>query len=171
MHAFLRIAVAAAFGAVALNGGAGAQQIPAPKTRPILEITGTVENSNTASGTIALDREGLATLGVSTVQTSTPWTDGRPVFEGVLMRDLLKRVGAKGDTITVVALNGYKVVLPVADFEKYPVLLAYKMDGEVLKVRDKGPLWIIYPQDDYTELKDQSVHRKWAWQIKEFRLE
>jgi hypothetical protein len=171
MQAFLRIAAAAAFGAVALTGGAGAQQIPPPKTRPILEITGAVQNPNTPSGTVALDRETLATFGVNTLQTSTPWTDGQPVFEGVLMRDLLKRVGAKGETITVVALNDYKVILPVADFEKYPVLLAYKMNGEVLKVRDKGPLWIIYPQDDYSELKDQSVHRKWAWQIKEFRLD
>jgi hypothetical protein len=105
------------------------------------------------------------------VQTSTPWTDGRPVFEGVLMSELLKRVGAKGESITAVALNDYKVTLPVSDFEKYPIILAFKMDGQVLKVRDKGPLWIIYPQDEFSELRDKSVHQKWIWQIKEFEVD
>jgi hypothetical protein len=161
----------AMFVTLTLATTASAETLPAPEGRPFLEITGKISAVNASEQTARFDRALLESLGTTTLQTSTPWTDGRPVFEGVLMRDLLKRVGARGETVTVVALNDYKVTLPVADFEKYPVLLAYKMNGEALKVRDKGPLWIIYPQDDYTELKDRSVHRKWAWQIKEFRVE
>ena len=58
-----------------------------------------------------------------------------------------------------------------ADFARFGVILALKRDGEYMPVRDKGPLWIIYPQDEYSELRDKSVHQKWIWQIKEFEVE
>jgi hypothetical protein len=44
------------------------------------------------------------------------------------------------------------------------------MDGEILKVREKGPLWIIYPQDDHPELQNKQTQAKWVWQIKEIRV-
>lgn len=169
-----RILLAAAgMAAWLLTAGAGAhaEGLPSPRNKPILEIRGHISITNTPEHTAVFDREMLEQIGVKTVQTSTPWTDGRPVFEGVLMRELLKRVGAKGENITAVALNDYKVTLPISDFEKYPIILAYKMDGQVLKVRDKGPLWIIYPQDEFSELRDKSVHQKWIWQIKEFEVD
>jgi hypothetical protein len=46
------------------------------------------------------------------------------------------------------------------------VLLAWSMDGEELKVRDKGPIWIIYPQDDFAELRTEETKNKWIWQLK-----
>jgi hypothetical protein len=171
MHRLMRVVAAGAIGILALGGGARAEGLPTPHNKPILEIKGQISIANTPENTALFDREMLEKLGVTKVQTSTPWTDGRPVFEGVLMRELLKRVGASGHNITAVALNDYKVTLPISDFEKYPIILAYKMDGQVLKVRDKGPLWIIYPQDEFSELRDKSVHQKWIWQIKEFEVD
>jgi hypothetical protein len=55
----------------------------------------------------------------------------------------------------------------MADFAKYPVLLAYSMDGKALTARDKGPLWIVYPRDDYPEIKDPLLDSRWVWQLKE----
>jgi hypothetical protein len=37
-------------------------------------------------------------------------------------------------------------------------------------VRDKGPLWIIYPQDDFPALNNKESQSKWAWQVKEIRV-
>lgn len=150
---------------------ASAEALPSPRGKPILEVKGRISAVNTPEKTAIFDHEMLEKIGVTKIQTSTPWTDGRPVFEGVLMRDLLKHVGASGEKITVIALNDYKAALPVSDFEKYPVILAYKMNGEFLKVREKGPLWIIYPQDQFDELRDKTVNRKWVWQIKEFHID
>jgi hypothetical protein len=171
MRRLMRVVAVAAIGILTSLGGARAEGLPTPHNKPILEIKGHISIANTPENTALFDREMLEQMGVTKVQTSTPWTDGQPVFEGVLMRELLKRVGASGHTITAVALNDYKVKLPTSDFEKYPIILAYKMDGQVLKVRDKGPLWIIYPQDEFSELRDKSVHQKWIWQIKEFEVD
>lgn len=52
----------------------------------------------------------------------------------------------------------------------YPVILAYRMNGELLRIRDKGPLWVIYPQDDFPDLKTKQTQAKWVWQVKEIQF-
>lgn len=140
-----------------------------PDSRTILQVAG---NISPAGGRAAaeFDLSSLEDMGVSQVQTSTPWTEGQPVFEGVLMRDLLHAVGAEGTTITATALNDYRVDIPMSDFEDYPVILAYRMNGHRLEVRDKGPLWIIYPQDEFPELNTKKVQSRWVWQVKEITV-
>ncbi|HEX2137563.1 MAG TPA: molybdopterin-dependent oxidoreductase [Microvirga sp.] len=171
LKSMMKTAIAAAVLAVALHGplATANPQMPAPQGRVILQMKGHVERTN-AGDRVELDLAMLEAIGVSKLQTTTAWTDGQPTFEGVLLRDLLKHVGAAGKTVTAVAINDYKVEIPAADFDKYPVILAYKMNGELLKVRDKGPLWIVYPQDEFPELKNKATQTKWVWQVKELRV-
>jgi hypothetical protein len=151
-------------------GASARASLPRPTGRVLLTATGSIDQTN-ADGKAEFDLAMLEQIGTSRLQTSTPWTDGRPVFEGVLMRNLMARLGARGETVTVVALNEYKMQIPTADFGKYPVLLAFKMNGETLRVRDKGPLWLVYPQDEFPELQNKPTQAKWVWQIKEMRFE
>ena len=81
-----------------------------------------------------------------------------------------KRSNLVPQKVTVVALNDYKVDVPMADFHNFPVILAYRMDGEALRIKDKGPLWIIYPQDEFPELKNKQTQNKWVWQVKEIQI-
>jgi hypothetical protein len=149
---------------------AQAQPLPRPQERPLLEVTGKIAVTNADQKAI-FDLAMLEAIGVAKTKTSTAWTEGQPQFEGVMLKTLLERLGASGDTVEAVALNDYKVQIPIEDFKKYPVLLAYRMNGELLKVRDKGPLWIIYPQDEFpAALKNKETQAKWAWQIKELRV-
>lgn len=150
-------------------GGATAGTLATPQGRSILEVTGKITNTN-AGNRAQFDLPMLEKIGVSRVTTATAWTEGKPVFEGVLMRDLLNQVGASGDKVTVVALNDYKVDIPIADFKNFPVILAYRMDGKPLRVRDKGPLWIVYPADDFPELNNKQTQNKWVWQVKEIQI-
>jgi hypothetical protein len=39
------------------------------------------------------------------------------------------------------------------------------MDGERLLPRDKGPIWIVYPRDDFPELTDIRYDYRWVWQL------
>ncbi|MCC7275567.1 MAG: molybdopterin-dependent oxidoreductase [Alphaproteobacteria bacterium] len=148
-----------------LPAAAGSQTLPAPKGDVILELSGNI--SNTTDGKVAkFDLADLEALGKTVVRTSTKWTEGQIVFEGVLMRDLLKKVGGGGTEIVAVALNDYKVKIPIADFNKFNVILAYRRDGRAMPVRDKGPLWIMYPFDDNPELKTDLYFARCAWQLK-----
>lgn len=150
-------------------GVAHADALPKPKGPVILTVTGAIANTN-ADGKAELDLAMLEEIGGATIDTSTAWTEGKGRFEGVRLSRLIERLGAKGTTAVAIAINDYKVEIPVADFSRYPVILAYRMNGEVLKIRDKGPLWIIYPQDDHPELKTKETQAKWVWQVKEIRF-
>ena len=63
------------------------------------------------------------------------------------------------------ALNDYSTDIPVEDFRKYEVLLALKRDGAYMPVKDKGPLFIVYPYDSDPELKHQRFYSRSAWQV------
>jgi hypothetical protein len=146
-------------------GTLGAQTLPAPSSRPVLEVHGHIKNTNSATGAV-FDIASLEAIGLTRIRTQTKWTQGVSVFEGVLLRDLLDHVGASGTEIHAVALNDYKVTIPIADFRTYDVILAFRRDGAPMPVREKGPLWIMYPFDDVPLLRTDVFQTRSVWQLK-----
>ena len=130
------------------------------------DIRATIDRTN-GKGVADFDRAMLEAMPFTTVETMTPWTDGVARFEGPLARDLMKRVGARGSRVRAIAINDYAVDIPMEDFERYPVILAMKMNGGVLHTRSKGPLWVIYPWSERPELRNEVVYGRSIWQIKE----
>ena len=126
---------------------AAAGSLPKPQGTPILTISGSIRNSNAA------------------------WFDGKVTFEGVLLDKLMEMVGAEGKTVTAVALNDYVTTIPMEDFGRFGVLLSLKRDGQYMTVRDKGPLFIVYPYDDNTELQSQTYYGRSAWQLARLIIE
>lgn len=141
-----------------------------PSGEVLLTITGNIEQTNEGE-TAQFDESLLQALPERTLETSTVVTDGVNRFEGVLMRDLLDRVGAEGEVVTARALNDYVIDIPMEDFESFDVLVATHMDGERLLPRDKGPLWIVYPRDDHGELQDIRYDYRWVWQLIQLDVE
>ena len=46
-----------------------------------------------------------------------------------------------------------------------------KMDGKPMRVRDKAPIWIVYPYDEYEEFRDPTVNPRWVWQLSDLIVE
>lgn len=154
----------------AMTGAQEGAGLAKPQGPVVLTVSGKIGNTN--SGQAAnFDMEMLESLGRITLRTSTPWTDGTQVFRGVLVRDVLAAAGAYGDSIRAIALNDYSYAIEVSDFLNFPVLIATDMNGERLRIRDKGPLWIIYPRDDYAELRSKEIDYRMVWQLREFVVE
>jgi hypothetical protein len=91
------------------------------------------------------------------------------LFDGVPLRAILERVGGKGSAIRASALNDYSIDIPWDDL-KYDPLVAMSADGQLLKVRDKGPLWIVYPRDDYSALRNNIHDSRWVWQLNRLQI-
>jgi hypothetical protein len=70
----------------------------------------------------------------------------------------------------VTALDDYRINIPIADYQKYDVLLAFKLDGKNLSIRDRGPARIIYPIEQHSELSDKKYASRYIWQIKGMRV-
>jgi hypothetical protein len=144
--------------------GAYAEDLPQPQGKPILSVSGNIRNFNVADAA-QFDREMLEALGMEVIETVTPWYEGRTRFEGISLEKLMQRVGAEGTTVTAVALNDYVTTIPMEDFKKFRVLLALKRDGAYMPVRDKGPLFIVYPYDSDPQLATQTYYGRSAWQL------
>lgn len=143
---------------------ARADHLGTPVEKAILTISGKIRVTNNGD-TAQFDRPMLEALGMETVETTTPWHNGTVKFEGVSLGKLMKHVGASGERAVVVALNDYSSEIPVEDFSKYKVILALKRNGEYMPVRDKGPLFVIYPFDSDPELKSQTFYGRSVWQV------
>ncbi|HSP24374.1 MAG TPA: molybdopterin-dependent oxidoreductase [Saliniramus sp.] len=144
--------------------GSDAAPLAAPSGEVLLRISGEIDNANVGDEA-HFDRAMIEELPARRLDTSTVVTDGVQSFDGVLMRDLLAAAGARGDTVSARALNDYTIDIPVGDFSDFDVVLALRMNGEELTARDKGPLWIVYPRDDFAELRDIRYDYRWVWQL------
>lgn len=151
------------------HDGAFALRLPQPDGYVVLSITGAIDRAN-HDGEAHFDMAMLDNLPVHTLHTSTVVTDGVRRFDGILMRELLQYVGARGQTVQARALNNYAVDIPVSDFTRYDVLLATHMDGKRLNRADKGPFWIIYPRDHFKELQDIRYDYRWVWQLRQLTI-
>ena len=140
-----------------------------PAGKVILSVSGKIANTN--SGDKALfDRNMLEALGVDELTVETAWTDGRPTFSGVRGSKILDAVGASGSVIVARAINDYKVEIPVSEIHQYPILFALKQDGRYMRVRDKGPIWIVYPRETYPELDTEQYKDRWIWQLESIHI-
>ena len=146
-----------------------AAALPQPTGKPILEITGAITVHN-GGGIARFDRVMLEALGTKVIVTTTPWHKGSVRFEGVPLATLMKAVGAQGSAVKVTALNDYVSVVPMADFARHGVILALKADGSYMEVKDRGPLFIIYPYDADPTLKSQRYYARSVWQVRHIEV-
>jgi len=103
--------------------------------------------------------------------TRTPWYSTPRKFTGPLLRDVLAACGAQGSNLRATALNDYRVDLPFEDAQRFDVLVARLLDDKPMAVRDKGPLFIIYPFDSSAELRTTVYYSRSAWQLKTLEVQ
>ena len=138
--------------------------LDAPTGRVILEVQGLIERTTDAR-TAYFDLEQLESLGLTEISTESPWTDGMATFQGVPISALAKHLGASGTDVQLLALDDYTVMIPINDFDTYGPILATRRDGLPMKIRDKGPIWVIYPWTDTPEIQNEAYYAKSIWQV------
>jgi len=130
----------------------------------VLTVTGQITVTN-AEGVAQFDLSILQDLESARFETTTIWTDGLQTFEGVELADLMAAVGAEGSTLRAVAFNDYAVDIPIEDAVEGAALVAYLRNGEPMGLRDKGPLWIVYPYDSSPEFQSEEIYSRSIWQL------
>lgn len=166
----LRILTTGALMGLLLSTAAFADGLAAPTGDVVLHVTGKISKTNNGDAA-DFDMAMLEALAGRTTTTATPWYDAAKTFSGPLGSALLEAVGASGTTLKVLALNDYASEIPVSDFTQYPVILATKLDGEAMSIRDKGPIFVIYPFDEMPDLNNETYYGRSAWQVKSIAVE
>lgn len=144
-----------------------------PLDRPagaiVLTVTGNVENTN-AGGAATFDFAMLESLPGRSATMETPWTTGSSTFEGPRLHAVIAAAGGHGKRLLVKALNDYTAEIPFEDATAFETILAVKMNGAPMSVRDKGPLFLIYPFDKNPELYNEKYFSRSVWQIREIEV-
>lgn len=149
---------------------ARSQPAAPPRGRVLLEVTGRLSAPH-AGGVARFDLDMLDRLPQAGFSTRTPWMDGPQRFTGVAGAGLLEALGAGGVEVVASAINDYRVTIPVEDFRQSGLIIATRLNGETMPVREKGPLWVIYPFDAEARLRTEVFFGRSIWQLRrlEFR--
>lgn len=146
-----------------------ARALDAPESAEVLTLTGRLRSPNRMIGgqeQAAFDLPMIERMPQTSFTTRTPWYSQPRTFTGPLLRDVLAAAGARGSVLRTRALNDYRVDIPMDDVQRYDVVLAHRLDGRPMPVRDKGPLFVIYPFDSWRELRTTVYYTRCTWQLR-----
>lgn len=160
----------AALAVAAASRPARATGLEVPGGPVILTLTGRLRLTN-AGERAQFDMAMLERLPQVSFITRTPWYTQPRKFTGPLLRDVLAAAGAQGTTLKTQALNDYRVDIPFDDAQRFDMVLARLLDDKPMPVRDKGPLFIIYPFDNRPELRNALYFSRSAWQLKSIDIQ
>lgn len=170
MPSILSRCLAVSLSSVLVFCAATAQALEPAKGKVILTISGKMGVKNTPDAAV-FDLAMLEKLPQQKFSAQTPW-DKKPIaFQGPLLRDVLAAAKASGTTLKAAALDYYQTTIPADDAAKFDVIVAYKMNGELIPVRTKGPLFIVYPFDSKAELRSATYYARSVWQLKSLTVE
>lgn len=139
-------------------------QVRAPSGSVILTVTG-LDPAAFPEGQMQFDQDGLQALGETRITTSSIWTKGTHNYTGLLLSDLADHLHITGRALKLHALNDYSISLPADAATPQGPILAYLMDGQPMAVREKGPIWVIYPYDSDVSLRTDQIYAWSVWQL------
>ena len=161
MHRLAAYFLIAGFAAAAQIAHAG---FSAPTGPVILTIEGSI-GGDAGDGVVELDIDMLEALPQREIRTETPWHEEAATFSGPMLSTLFDAAEGSGRIFRVVALNDYSADIPLDEIRKYPIILATRINGERIPVREKGPLFVIYPFSESPELYNELTFSRSVWQV------
>ncbi len=103
-----------------------------------------------------------------TIRTKTPWHQGEQVFVGPSLLTLIRSHGIEGKLLLAEAINDYHALIPTDELTaEYPIL-ATRRNGKTMPVRDKGPIFIIYPYSSMGRTQARILSQS-VWQLVRLR--
>ena len=137
-------------------------KISLPKGEVVLTVTGDIGTANKGKK-LELDLASLEKMRQVQVEAAEPFLKRRVTFEGVLLSDLLKVAGVpdSASTVSLTALDDYKVDFKLSDVRSSQMLLATKADGKHMPVDRSGPIRIVFP-DSSTLGRNPDL---WIWSV------
>ena len=133
----------------------------------------TLHNHSMPGGqnSIAVSKSDLESLAQRIIKTSNDYVDGVAEFRGPSVQDVISLIGrSSARQARMISTNRYEVEIELAELDRFGAILAMEMNGEPLTLRDKGPIWLMYPMDSYAELSDRGFNSRLVWQLEQIEL-
>jgi hypothetical protein len=164
MKTLLRATTISLVASLGLMSAAWAETLTLPSEEVVLTVTGEIAHTNSGESA-QFDLDMLMDMDATIIETSTIWTEGEQTFQGVALHVLLDALGVEDGTLLATAINDYTVEIPVSDAVAGGPIIAYMQNDEAMSVRDKGPLWVVYPYDSSAIYRSEVVYSRSIWQL------
>ena len=155
---------------------------PARSGPALLTVGGAITKSNRAPVDAALDQmmvkhgvkfskacsfdaEQLQRLPRIDIQPTLEYDNKRHKLTGPLLTSVLGAAGADlaaALRIGMRAVDGYNVMLDLADVKAYRMIIATHMDDQPLGLGGLGPQWAVYDADSLAAFKDKPVKERFG---------
>ncbi|MEX0337249.1 molybdopterin-dependent oxidoreductase [Vibrio tubiashii] len=110
-------------------------------------------------------------LSASSFTTKLPWYANTNKYTGFKVSELLQYLSIDDAfSVSFIALNDYAASSQIEDILKYEPIVAYKMNDKNMKVRNKGPYWLVFNLDENPEIDNAVFHSQMVWQIDEIMV-
>ncbi len=112
----------------------------------------------------AFDRAALEALPQVALRATAEMWPATVAAKGPRLRDVLAAAGAAPDaTVTLVALDGYAVVLDANARASATWVLAIDANGAPLGIGGRGPTWLLFDTGD--AVAGENIEARWAWSV------
>ncbi|MDF1710449.1 MAG: oxidoreductase [Paracoccaceae bacterium] len=134
------------------------------------EVLLSVDVKGDGSEIRTLTDDELSALPQVSFTTSTIWTTESVTFSGPSLASVLEAVGAQDGALSMVAVNDYKVEMPRSLVEEEVPVVANRINGEPFSIRDKGPLWVVFPYDADARFQTEEIYSFSIWQLTQIQV-
>ena len=107
----------------------------------------------------------LARLPGVSIEPTLEYDAKQHTLRGPLLSSVVEAAGgAVGAALTLGlrALDGYTVVVSLADARAYRMIVATTLDGKPMSLGGLGPLWAVYDADRLPAFKDKPLKERFA---------
>lgn len=134
----------------------------AAEDAPILTV-----NDGYTGNVTTFTQEDLLALPQISFDTATVWSTEVSSFSGPSLTAVLNAAGvdAANSGVRLYAINDYNVEFPAAQIEQDSPILANRINGEAFSIRDKGPLWLVFPFDEDPRYQTEEIFALSVWQL------
>lgn len=85
-------------------------------------------------------------------------------YTGVPLRDLAALAGLDGQNLRVSGNDQFAATVQASDYQTYPVMLAYLADDQPMTAVQKGPLQVVFPNDEHPDrFPTLNYGSQWVW--------
>ncbi|MBI3546445.1 MAG: molybdopterin-dependent oxidoreductase [Gammaproteobacteria bacterium] len=169
-------------GVAALPFLASASAIDAASRGPaLLTVSGAIGRGNRGALDPALDQmmhkqnvqfdraytfdfAGISALPAVTIAPTLEYDLKQHALRGPLLSDIVAAVHAPAAAhqLLLRAVDGYAVVITLADAHKYRFIVATHLDGKPMPLGGLGPLWAVYDADRFAEMSAKPVNQRFG---------
>ena len=173
---------ASALGASLLPGHLLAQQTLSNLQSPaLLTVTGLIGKGNRGALDPALDQmmakqkisfakafvfdfSALTALAKVSIKPTLEYDNKPHTLAGPLLSDVVQAAGSpsQGTRLLLRAIDGYNIMMSLADAKKYRFIVATHLDGHPMPLGGLGPLWAIYDADRFSDMAVKPVTQRFG---------